>query len=168
MFLKSSDFYVKIVRSGLWNRSVRESHCKDTIPKIRNKYSQKRNCAVTVPILPILLQENMWTDSGNIYSKSLTDTWRGKWGLRPPHPFAGNTKYINRIFVAIWIWNDFWDPDPTRLKSSGFGHTKLTLFTNLLYNGLTFATWSLFSITRDQKRETCRYINSLCCPEGFS
>jgi hypothetical protein len=50
-------------------------HCKDTIPKIRNKYSQKRNCAATIPILyihvsmsdlyipligmPIVLQENM-------------------------------------------------------------------------------------------------------------
>ncbi len=26
------------------------THCKDTIPKISNKYSQKRNCVTTVPI----------------------------------------------------------------------------------------------------------------------
>jgi hypothetical protein len=58
-------------------------YCKDTIPKIRNKYSQKRNCAASDPIstsclcewfiyiptigLPILLQENMWTNPGKIY-----------------------------------------------------------------------------------------------------
>jgi hypothetical protein len=33
--------------------------------------------------LPILLQENMWTDLGNKLYKSLTDTLMWKLGLRP-------------------------------------------------------------------------------------
>ncbi len=64
-------------------------HCKEPILEIRNIYSQKRNCATTVPIstfmclwaiyfiptvdLPILLQEICGQILG-IY-KSLTDTW---------------------------------------------------------------------------------------------
>ncbi len=59
-----------------------DAHYKETITKILNKHSQKRNCAASVPIsilyvsvsdlyiptigLPILLQENMWTHPGNI------------------------------------------------------------------------------------------------------
>jgi hypothetical protein len=56
-----------------------ELHCKDKLPKIRNKYPQERNGAATayinvsvsdlyIPLigLPILLQENRWTNRRNI------------------------------------------------------------------------------------------------------
>jgi hypothetical protein len=77
-------------------------HRKDTIPKIRNKYFQKRNCEASVPMptfmslsaiyiptisLPFLLQENRWTDGGNIEiaHKHMNV------GLRPSNSFSGNT-----------------------------------------------------------------------------
>jgi hypothetical protein len=57
-------------------------HCKEPMPQIRNKYSQQEelrghssNFHIHVSVsdlyiptigLPILLQENMWTDPGNI------------------------------------------------------------------------------------------------------
>ncbi len=46
--VKSPHGVRKIHLKWLW------PHCKDTIPKIRNKYSQKRNCTATVPILTFM------------------------------------------------------------------------------------------------------------------
>jgi hypothetical protein len=37
-------------RFSRWDLSIQAVHCKDTIPKIRNKNSQKRNRMATVPI----------------------------------------------------------------------------------------------------------------------
>ncbi len=38
----------------------------------------------------IFLQQNRQIDRGNIFFKSLTDTWMWKWGLRPHNSFSGN------------------------------------------------------------------------------
>jgi hypothetical protein len=72
------------------------THCREPIPKIRNKYSHKRNCSRSFHILvsvsdfyiptidlPILLQEICGPILG-IY-KSLTDKWMWQLGLRPRH-----------------------------------------------------------------------------------
>ncbi len=43
----------------------------------------------------ILLQQNMWTDHGNIQYKSLTDTWMWKLGLRTRNSQKRNTQMEN-------------------------------------------------------------------------
>ncbi len=85
-------------------------HCKDAIPKIRNKYSQKRNCRRGLSVLIstcmclwaifmfprrvclFCYRKICWLILG-IY-KSLTDTWMWwmwKLGLKPRNSFSGNT-----------------------------------------------------------------------------
>ncbi len=80
-------------------------HCKDTIPKIRNKDSQERNRVATVSIhvsvsdlcnrltgLPILLQENRWAGSGNIYIAQRH--WKlGNWDWGRAIPFLRIYKF---------------------------------------------------------------------------
>ncbi len=74
-------------------------HCKDSIPKLRNKFSQKARPQSQIPHSLVcerfiysqdrsayntLLQENMWTNS-------LTETWMLKLVLRVRNSFSGNT-----------------------------------------------------------------------------
>ncbi len=90
---------------------------RTSIPKIGNIYSQKRNCAASVPIsnfhinvsssdlviptidLPILVQEMCGPILG-IY-KSLTDTWDMNVEIGTEAVQFPEKAYINGIFVAV-------------------------------------------------------------------
>ncbi len=48
--LKETLFIPQRVEDHNELHSTPQSHCKEPIPKIRNKYSQRRNCMTTVPI----------------------------------------------------------------------------------------------------------------------
>ncbi len=97
---------------GQWNLGGggAQTHCKDAIPKIWNKYSQKRKCAALVPVsmfmclwaIYIFAQFVCLFCCRKIYGlilgiyKSLTETWMWNWG-----PAICFWEYINGIFVTV-------------------------------------------------------------------
>ncbi len=101
---------------GLENTPLHRLHFKDTIPKIRNKYSQKKNYVASVLIstfmcdvsvsdlyiptisLPNLMQKNMWTDPGNIKIAHRHKTV--EIGTEAAQFLFG--EHINGTFVAVY------------------------------------------------------------------
>jgi hypothetical protein len=83
---------------------------------LKQIFPRKRSCAATVPSfhihvsvsnlyiltidLPILLQENMWTDPGNI-DKSVTDTSHMNVAIGTEAAQIPEKEYINGIFGAV-------------------------------------------------------------------
>ncbi len=47
-------FTIRTLYGAFQRNCITWKHCKDTIPKIRNKYPQKRNCTATVPISTVM------------------------------------------------------------------------------------------------------------------
>ncbi len=102
-------------------------HCKDTILKIRNKYSQKSNCSAPVPISTFMCMWAIYIFQRSIclfccrkicgpileIYKSLTDTWMWKLGLRSRNSQKRNTLMGFSLQCALALtWSSGWEPCP--------------------------------------------------------
>jgi len=138
--------YQNIFKKHHLNYILAISHCKEPIPKILNKYSQKRNCGhspnfhihvsvrdwyIPTMDLPSLLLEIC----GPILEicKSLIDTWMWKLGLWPPFLFWDN---INRIVIAV--------RSDSLTKPPDLIHSKICFFSSRSYE-------TIFTSRREKK-----------------
>ncbi len=79
-------------------------HCKDTIPKIRKKYSQQRNCAASVPISKFCVCERFIYSQGPSAGKYVDRLW--EYINRSQTHECGNWAWCRAISVlGIHKWN---------------------------------------------------------------
>jgi hypothetical protein len=113
--------------SKLNRRRTGRLHCKDKIPKFRNKYSQKRNIGASVPISTFMHLRVIY-----IFPRSVClFCWR-KYVYRTMNVEIGaeaalfpEKEYLSGIFVAVW------ERETTCWRERGGGRRGAELFNTL-------------------------------------
>ncbi len=144
---------------------IEHLHCKDTIPKIWNKYSQKRNCAASSLIRPNfhiyvsvsdlyiptnvmnIRQENRWTHHGNIYIAHINmNVEIGTAAAQCPV-----WEYINGIFVAVYSGTPVWINNSNRELSWSIKTHSISWNSMYIYVGF-------LSVDKDEELKRRRFV----------
>ncbi len=110
----TAPFWISLYMRKIWFSFYQCMHCKDKIPKFRNKYSHKRNIGASVPISTFMF---LWVIY--IFPQSVClFCWRKyvdrSWDYINPHrdmnveigaeaALFPEKEYISGIFVAVWM-----------------------------------------------------------------